>query len=237
MSKKRNIFEYLRQHRKLTFVLGHLAVVSVFGLAVMGSMFSSSLFSAFAQSCASGEQVYIVAPGDTLGKIASRYNTSAQNLANHNRLGNVNVIYADQRLCIPGGTSASAVNTVIHNALAATSAMNNPFPYPQCTWWADQRFHQINGAYVPWTTNSDAYLWSTRARQYNWNVSSTPSVGAIINLQPWVQGARGLGHVAIVEQVLGNGNVIASNMNWGGNPTQITNVEFAPGPGVTFITR
>ena len=54
--------------------------------------------------------------------------------------------------------------------------------------------------------------------------------------QPWVQGAYGLGHVAVVEQVLNNGDVIASNMNWGAYYWQVTNVKYTPGPGVTFIT-
>jgi len=52
-----------------------------------------------------------------------------------------------------------------------------------------------------------------------------------------VQGAYGLGHVAVVEQVLSNGHVIASTMNWGVYPWQVTYVQFTPGPGVTFISR
>jgi surface antigen len=61
-------------------------------------------------------------------------------------------------------------------------------------------------------------------------------VGDIIDLQPWVQWAGGAGHVAIVEKILSNGHVIASNMNWGRYPRQVTYVEFVPGPGVTFIS-
>lgn len=112
----------------------------------------------------------------------------------------------------------------------------NWFPYPSCTWWADQRYYQLHGTFVPWRTQADAWQWTARAYQYGWHVSNRPSVGAIVDLQPWVQGAYGLGHVAIVEQVLSNGSVIASNSNWGGNPYAITYVHFSPGPGVTFIT-
>ncbi len=113
---------------------------------------------------------------------------------------------------------------------------SNQFPYPSCTWWATQRFFQLHGVYVPWHTQADAWQWTARAYQFGWHVSAQPSVGAIIDLQPWVQGAYGLGHVAVVERLLGNGKVIASNMNWGGHPYQVTNVEFSAGPGVTFIT-
>ncbi|MDQ6661422.1 MAG: LysM peptidoglycan-binding domain-containing protein [Chloroflexota bacterium] len=113
----------------------------------------------------------------------------------------------------------------------------NPFPYPACTWWADERYHQLHGVFVPWTTNAQAWQWTARAYQYGWHVSSRASVGSIIDLQPWVQGAYGGGHVAVVEQVLSNGHVIASNTSWGANPYQIRYVEFAPGPGVTFIRQ
>lgn len=119
---------------------------------------------------------------------------------------------------------------------AASKGHNNPFPYGSCTWWADQRYHQLTGIYVPWTTRADAWEWTARARQFHWHVSKAPAKGSIIDLQPWVQYAYGLGHVAVVEKVLANGRVIASNMSWGAHPRQVINVEFSPGPGVTFIT-
>jgi N-acetylmuramoyl-L-alanine amidase len=113
---------------------------------------------------------------------------------------------------------------------------SNPFPYPYCTWWADQRFYQLHGFYVPWRINADAWQWTARAYQFGWTVSSKPTVGSIIDLQPGVEGAYGDGHVGVVEKILGNGHVIASNMNWGADPSEVVDVEFAPGPGVTFIS-
>ncbi len=113
----------------------------------------------------------------------------------------------------------------------------NVFPYGSCTWWADQRYFQIHGKFVPWRTQSDAWEWTARAYQFGWHVSSSPVWGAIIDLQPEVQGASWAGHVAVVEKILSNGHVIASNMSWGAHPWQVTYVEFAPGPGVTFIYR
>ncbi|HEV2583133.1 MAG TPA: CHAP domain-containing protein [Ktedonobacteraceae bacterium] len=111
----------------------------------------------------------------------------------------------------------------------------NVFPYGTCTWWADQRYYQLHGDYVPWHSQANAWQWTARAYDFGWHVSSTPVLGAIINLQPGVDGAYSLGHVAIVEKILGNGHVIASNMAWGANPWVVTYVEFAPGPGVTFL--
>ena len=111
----------------------------------------------------------------------------------------------------------------------------NVFPYGSCTWWANQRYFQLHGIFVPWRTQSNAWQWTARAYQFGWHVSSSPIVGAVIDLQPGVQGASWAGHVAVAERILNNGDVIASNMNWGAYPGQVTYVEFAPGSGVTFL--
>jgi surface antigen len=120
---------------------------------------------------------------------------------------------------------------------ARTTGARNVFPYGQCTYWADQRYYQLHGVFVPWTTNANAGQWSVRAREFGWRVSSQPTFGAIIVLQGGVQGAYGFGHVGIVEQVLGNGSVIVSSMNWGAHPDGVTRSRFTAGPGVTFISQ
>jgi surface antigen len=111
------------------------------------------------------------------------------------------------------------------------------FAYPQCTWWANERYHQLHGVYVPWRTNANAWQWTARAYDFGWHVSLSPSVGSLIDLQPWLQGAYGQGHVGVVEQVLPNRDVIASSTNWGSNPYAVSYTEFAPGRGVTFIRQ
>ena len=126
--------------------------------------------------------------------------------------------------------------------VAGTSVLHsesrgNVFPYPACTWWANERYAELHGYYVPWTTNAMAWQWKDRAHDFKWHISTQPEVGSIIDLQPWVQGAYGGGHVAVVEKILHNGHVIASNMSWGANPYTIVDWEFAPGPGVTFLSR
>ena len=173
----------------------------------------------------------MVVSGDTLGAIASRYGTSWEKLASYNHIANPNVIYLNQKVCIPGKAS-----TTVKSSAPSLRGMANLFPYGQCTWYANQRFYQLHGVYVPWTTNADAWAWTSRAYDFHWHVSSAPSVGAIVDLQPWVQGAYGLGHVAVVERVLNNGDVVASNMNWGVYYWKVVDVQFTPGPGVTFIS-
>jgi LysM repeat protein len=48
---------------------------------------------------------YVVRPGDTLGRIANRFNTTVRALAQANRITNVNLIFTGQILTIPGTTS------------------------------------------------------------------------------------------------------------------------------------
>ena len=52
-------------------------------------------------STSKGGQVYVVRPGDTLARIASRYEVSVWLLAQANQLANPNVIHVGQRLLIP----------------------------------------------------------------------------------------------------------------------------------------
>lgn len=113
----------------------------------------------------------------------------------------------------------------------------NPFPYGECTWWADQRYYQLHDVFVPWHTNANAWQWTTRAFEFGWSVSAVPRVGDIMVLQPGVQGAYYVGHVAVVEHVLSGGRFIASSMNWGANRGGITDSQFYAGPGVSFISQ
>ena len=112
------------------------------------------------------------------------------------------------------------------------------FTYGQCTYWADYRYHQLTGFWVPWGGN--AWEWANGARAYGWIVSSTPHVPSIIVLQPGVQGAGGYGHVAVVERINSDGTVYTSNWNWyanGGGWARWSSWNFSPGPGVSFVWK
>ena len=232
MQTHQRIWHYLQHHRVASIAIGHVSVLAILGALLLGNTLGFNVFGAFAQSrCSSGDQAYLVVSGDTLGGIATRYNTTWPALASYNHIPNPNLIYVNQTVCIPGRGHAP-----VSHGPSPVRGSGNYFPYGQCTWWAAQRYYQLHGVYVPWTVNSDAWAWTARAYDFHWRVSSSPSVGAIVDLQPWVQGAYGLGHVAVVERILGNGHVIASNMNWAPYYWQVTNVEFTPSRGVTFIT-
>ena len=233
MRKLQRIWQYFRQHRVASIVAGHMSVLVVLGLLLLGNTMGMHIFGAFAHApCSSGDQSYVVVNGDTLGGIAARYHTSWQRLASYNHIANPNVIRVNQTICVPGRGTGSTTN----GGPPPATGSGNYFPYGQCTWWANQRYHQLHSIYVPWRTNADAWAWTNRARDFHWHVSTKPTAGDIVDLQPWVQGAYGLGHVAVVEQILQGGRVLTSNMSWGQYPWQVTYVQFSPGPGVTFIS-
>jgi surface antigen len=111
----------------------------------------------------------------------------------------------------------------------------NRFAYGQCTYWANMRYHQLTGYWVPWL--GDAYQWVAGAEQYGWIVSARPHVPSIIVLQPGVQGASSYGHVAVVERMNPDGSVYTSNYNWyaNGGWNTLSYVTFYPGRGVSFV--
>jgi len=135
------------------------------------------------------------------------------------------------------GSSASTAQSTSHTSISRRSSLyqGNQFPWPACTWWANQRYHQLHGIYVPWRTQSNAWQWTARAYNFHWRVSRTPAAGWIMDLQPWVQGAYGMGHVGVVERVLGGGYFIASSTSWGRYPTRVTYWKYHAGNGVTFL--
>src|SRR5205085_814699 len=98
----------LARHRVATIVIGHISVVAVIGILLLGNGLGMHLFGAFAQShCSNGDHAYVVMSGDTLGGIAARYGTTWGRLASYNHIANPNMIYINQTVCIPGHAVSS----------------------------------------------------------------------------------------------------------------------------------
>ncbi|GCE18660.1 COG3942 and LysM peptidoglycan-binding domain-containing protein [Dictyobacter kobayashii] len=252
MSKTPSISQFISQHRVVCIAAGQVVVMAAFALMLLGNIFFTDVRGAFAAStCASGDKTYSVQLGDTLGAIAQSNQTTWQTLASYNKLTDANTIFVNQTICIPTKSAAKpttkpvapaktapvVVKTAPVVAKAVSKAVHgtaNIFPAGQCTWWADNRYHQLTGIYVPWMTNSNANMWVTRAHQYHWNVSTTPHVGDIMQLNGGVQGAGSVGHVGVVESIQANGRFTVSQMNWGGLGV-VSRTQFSVGPGVFFI--
>jgi surface antigen len=176
--------------------------------------------------------------GQALGVGGLLQNLGAMNLANSNSrntaLVGAQAATATAIMQQDGYTPPQAV-VQQYNASLGISSSNNSFPYGQCTWWADERYHQLTGFYVPWTGN--AYQWAYNAPSYGWIVSSTPHIPSIMVFQPGVQYASSTyGHVAIAESINSDGSIRTSNMNvYGyafGTVAYLTNYA---GSGVSFV--
>ncbi|HZC05495.1 MAG TPA: CHAP domain-containing protein [Ktedonobacterales bacterium] len=103
-----------------------------------------------------------------------------------------------------------------------------------CTWWAwYARRDEPQLGYLGSATN-----WISGARAQGMSVGYAPAVGATVVFQPGVQGAGGGGHVGHVEQLLGGGWFIISEMNfyWNGGGWGRVDYRYAhAGSGVAFI--
>jgi surface antigen len=195
----------------------------VISLAAISLLFVITLGTAFAVSPLGNEHGFAFGPLQMVAQLV------------HNNNNNPSLVA--QMATATASTQTDGVNPTSSGSGSpllppvAGSSLNN-FAFGQCVYWADLRYHQLTGWWVPWTGN--AYQWSAGAAASGWVVSSTPKVPSIIVLQPGVQGAWGVGHVAVVERINSDGSVYTSNMNWSGWDV-VSYVTFTPGPGVSFV--
>ncbi|WP_201364799.1 CHAP domain-containing protein [Dictyobacter formicarum] len=133
---------------------------------------------------------------------------------------------------IYAGVKAAPAN--IHLPVADYGRLSQFF-YGQCTYWANMRYHQITGHWIPWLGN--AYQWAYQAPAYGWTISDTPNPQgkSIMVFSPYAQGAGSYGHVAVVESVNADGSVLTSNWNWNGDWATFSLRTFYPGRGISFI--
>jgi surface antigen len=158
--------------------------------------------------------LYTVKSGDTLQSIASNYRSNTARITTYNDL-ELSHLKAGQKLIIPDGEKPAPAPVVAAfsspnlgastNAFLGVSAGNRYAP-GNCTWYAYERRAELGhpvGSY--W---GNANTWASSARASGYRVDYTPSSGAVL-----VDMAGYFGHVAVVERVLGNGDIVISEMN------------------------
>jgi surface antigen len=158
-----------------------------------------------------------VAAGDTVPALAERYHADAAAIIGFNAIRNPLQLTAGSLLMIPDGTGFTASQEATAPlAAAAPSAPRAPreiphggssynnFPWGWCTWYVASRRN------VPWS--GDAWMWFGNAQAFGLVTGSTPRVGSI--LVTWEN--RYYGHVALVEEVYGDGSYVISEMNYSG---------------------
>jgi LysM repeat protein len=138
--------------------------------------------------------VYTVKPGETAQGLASKYGSNAAEIISFNN-AEVSGLQPGQTIVIPNGSIQAPVFVSFYGG--------NGYDYGYCTWYV------ANQVSVP-TNWGNASTWAYYARQSGWNVSSNPRVGAIAQT-PYAAG--GLGHVAVVRAVNGDGTIWVSEMN------------------------
>ena len=147
----------------------------------------------------------LTAPNTWLGGSGNQFQNNVTNLGSQN---NPTAIANRNSDGYSGYASVTCCNT---NGLTG-------WAWGQCTYWANYRYHQLTGYWIPWS--GDAWEWVQGAKLAGWNVSKTPPTDgtpSIIVLGKYTQGAYYYGHVAVVEKVVSSTQVYTSNYNWFAN--------------------
>lgn len=181
--------------------------------------------------------IYTVKDGDTLESIAEKYKSDKDRIILFNNL-ELSGIKVGAQILVPNGqlpeadrpgyvaprqsttslfsgysyASYTGNGSFMYINRAATSDGNRNY-YGQCTWYAWER-RQAIGRPLPGIVLGNAYSWASTLGAAGYLVNHTPAVGAVLQTS---SGGGGFGHVAIVEGISANGDVMVSEMNFIGN--------------------
>lgn len=173
---------------------------------------------------------YTVKAGDTPESVALKYKTDAARIVAFNDL-ELSGLVVGNKIVLPDGVLPNverpgyvAPRPVYTFAVGGwggstsflywntqkTSA-GNKNAWGNCTWYVWEKRNAMGGNWVlPSRALGNAAEWAWSLGAAGFRVDRTPSWGAI------VQNGGGAGHVAIVESVADNGDVIITEMNYGG---------------------
>lgn len=174
---------------------------------------------------------YTVKAGDTVASIATKYNVDQSRIIIFNDLDEAGISLG-AKIILPAGnlpekerpgyvaprvvtygfnTNSGSNGSSAGNAYRAS--VGNRYTFGYCTWYVYERRAELGrpiGSF--W---GDATNWANAGASAGFVVNRTPAVGSIM------QNGGGLGHVAIVENILDNGDIVLSEMNYGGGWNQI----------------
>ena len=104
---------------------------------------------------------------------------------------------------------------------------------PNCVGYAQGRLLEILGAKAPnWKLPAcNAEDWLEQAQKNGFKTGMTPKLGAVV---VWRAGqthnnADGAGHVAVVEEIMSNGDIVVSQSAWGGTEFYLSTITKASG--------
>ncbi len=161
--------------------------------------------------------VYTIQSGDTIDGLVSKFRVDKAKFVAFNDLESGSLPGAGEKVVLPdgkpapvlargGGQSTSAFGRA--SGFTAVYGAANGYDFGYCTWHAANRRAQA-GHPLP-TNLGHARTWYSRAQGAGMAVSNTPQAGAVL----WHANLGGLGHVAYVEAVNGDGSMLVSDMNY-----------------------
>lgn len=195
-----------------------LSIASNFGLTTQTIRWANNMTS---DSVAVGKKlvippvngvIYSVRSGDTIAGVAATYSANKNRVVSYNNL-ELGGLKPGIKIVIPDGTlpvelRPGYVAPVSAPVLAPSTFYSggNGYAFGNCTWYAYARRTQLG---LPVGSNwGNANTWDDYARAAGFLVNSRPTKGAIL-----VDNSGWYGHVAVVESVAANGNIVVSEMN------------------------
>ena len=165
--------------------------------------------------------------GDTLGLTLAAYNAGLGSVLRYGMVPpfeeTINYVRRIKELAATkytatgtaeGGTVGSLEpKLTVSGGIVSTAGItpDTRYPWGQCTWWAATRRADIGKPIPGW---GNAATWAGSAASAGYTVDGSPSAGSVIVFQPGVLGASAdYGHVAMVEEVRGDGSILISESN------------------------
>jgi surface antigen/peptidyl-tRNA hydrolase len=192
---------------------------------------------------------YTYKNGDSLKQLATKYKTSEARIVAYNDL-ELSKPKKGQKLIIPsgilpsderpgyqapvvasvgapttGGGGYGGGYTVLNKNLNASAG--NRYALGNCTWYAYERRAELGRPVGSFWGNGGSWAYSAQAAGYV--VNSTPKPGS---LQVYYGSP---GHVAIVESVKENGDIVLSEMNYAGNFNRVTGRSMSAGQAAAYV--
>lgn len=165
--------------------------------------------------------LYSVKDGDTIDSIATKYKVDKDRLVLYNDL-DVSGLKPNTSIILPSGmlpeterpgyvapyTASSSYSSPSVNSsyYVRSGSVGNLYAAGNCTWYAYERRMQLGrpvGSY--W---GNASTWDDAAASQGYLVNHSPVAGAVL-----VDNYGYFGHVAVVESVSPNGDIVISEMN------------------------
>jgi len=158
--------------------------------------------------------LYTVKSGDTLQSIAQKYSVDQARIVLYNDLDEAANLVVGARIILPSGNLPTQERPgyvvpyvgrgVSYNFRAGS--VGNKYAPGNCTWYVYERRIQLGRPVGSFWGN--ARTWADAAQSTGYTVSKQPILGAVL-----VDEFGYFGHVAVVESVEENGDIVVSEMN------------------------